>query len=309
MKHSSVVIGAILALASTIACAQADAQGGASAQSQGSVSAGRDGARASSSNSGSARTEAGSANADLAGGTQLNATLSKPVDAGKNEPGDEITATAVEDIKSNGQVVIPKGSKLIGHVTSARPRGEKSSGAAAGSASGKAASELGIVFDKAVLKDGREVPLGAAVQALAAGDAAAEGSMHESGSALSGAGSVAGSGRAAGDGLLGGATGAVGGVASGTANVAGGVGSKVGGTAGAITRSAGAVGGLDVAGRLTSDSRGVFGLKGMELTSVASGSAQGSLITSTTRNVRLDRGTRMLLVTSADAGASGRVKN
>jgi hypothetical protein len=308
MKNAWLVIGATFALASTIAWAQADVQGSASTQSQGSVSASGEGARVSGSNSGSAQADAGKANVDLAGGTAINATLTRPVDAGKSKPGDEVTATAAEDIKSNGKLVIPRGSKLIGHVTSARPRGEKSSGEAAGSASGKAASELGIVFDKAVLKDGREVPLGAAVQALAAGDAAANGSMHDAGGALSGAGNVAGSGRATGGGLLGGATGTVGGVAGGTANVAGNVGSKVGGTAGVVSRSAGAVGGLDAGGRLASDSRGVFGLKGLELASATSGAAQGSVITSTTRNVRLDRGTKMLLVTGADAGASGSVK-
>jgi hypothetical protein len=309
MKHSSVLIGATLALASTVAFAQANAQGSATTQSQSSVAVSRDGASASNSNSGAARADAGKANADLGGGTQINATLSKPVDASKNKPGDEVTATAAEDIKSNGQVVIPRGSKLMGHVTSARPRGSKgessSDGAsAAGSATGQAASQLGIVFDKAVLKDGREVPLGAAVQALAAGDAAAEGGMHEGSGALSGAGSVAGSGRAAGGGLLGGATEAVGGVARGTADVATGVGSKVGATAGTLQGSAGAVGGLNAAGRLASDSRGVFGMKGLELSSVNSGAAEGSLITSTTRNVRLDRGTRMLLVTRGSAAGS-----
>jgi hypothetical protein len=314
MKHSSVLIGAILALAAASVAAQADVQGNASTQSQSSVAVKRDGASASNSSSGTTRAEAGEASANLSEGTQINATLTRPVDSSKNKPGDEVTATAAEDIKSNGQVVIPKGSKLLGHVTSARPRGSKSSGegasnggndtaSAAGSATGQAASQLGIVFDKAVLKDGREIPLSAGVQALAAGEGAAQGGMHESNGALSGAGSLAGSGRASGGGLLGGATGAVGGVAGGAASAAGGVGSTVSGTGGVLNRSVGAVGGLNAAGRLASDSRGVFGMKGLELTSVNSGGAKGSLITSTTRNVRLDRGTRMLLVTGGDASS------
>jgi hypothetical protein len=83
------------------------------------------------------------------------------------------------------------------------------------------------------------------------------------------------------------------------------VSSAVGGTANVLGRSAGAVGGLDAAGRLTSDSRGVFGLKDTELSSAASGGAEGTLITSAKRNVRLDRGTRMLLVTGANAAGSG----
>jgi hypothetical protein len=311
MKHSSVLIGAILALAAANVAAQANVQGNASTQSQSSVAVKRDGASASNSSSGTTRAEAGEASANLSEGSQINATLTRPVDASKNKPGDEVTATTAEDLKSNGQVVIPKGSKLLGHVTSARPRGSKSSSegasssgndtaSAAGSATGQAASQLGIVFDKAVLKDGREIPLGAGVQALAAGEGAAQGGMHEGNGALSGAGSLAGSGRASG-GLLGGATGAVGGVAGGAASAAGGVGSTVSGTGGVLNRSVGAVGGLNAAGRLASDSRGVFGMKGLELTSVNSGGAKGSLITSSTRNVRLDRGTRMLLVTGGDA--------
>jgi hypothetical protein len=85
------------------------------------------------------------------------------VDAKKNKPGDEVVATVAQDVKSNGQVVIPRGSKLFGRVTEAKPHGE-GSGDASGSGSGAAAaaadtsSRLGLVFDHAVLKDGREVP-------------------------------------------------------------------------------------------------------------------------------------------------------
>src|SRR5687767_1173602 len=127
MKYSPFVVGATFALASALAFAQANVQGSASTQSQSSVSAGRDGASATTGNSGSARPEAGHASAGLSEGTQISATLSKPVDASKNKAGDEVTATATDDIKSNGQVVIPKGSKLIGHVTTAKARGNKSS--------------------------------------------------------------------------------------------------------------------------------------------------------------------------------------
>jgi hypothetical protein len=319
MKHFRGVIGVTLALSSAMTFAQATAQGDSSTQSQTSVSAGQGGASTSHNSSGAARVDAGKSDAELAGGSQINATLSKPVDASKSKPGDEVTATTAEDVKSDGHVVIPKGSKLVGHVTSAKRRGDKPATSApaangadstsmAASATGEAASHLGIVFEKAILKDGREVPLGAGIQALASGEGAASGQMDDVGGAMSGAGSMAGSARGTGGGLVGGATGAVGGAVRGTTNAAGAiggtVGSTVGGTAGVMSRSPGAVGGLNGAGRLTSDSRGVFGMKGLELTSANTGSAQGSLITSSTRNVRLDRGTRMLLVTSGDAAGS-----
>jgi hypothetical protein len=44
--------------------------------------------------------------------------------------------------------------------------------------------------------------------------------------------------------------------------------------------SSGATGGLNTAGQLTSDSRGVFGLNGLNLNSAASNGTQGSISTS-----------------------------
>jgi type III secretory pathway component EscT len=61
----------------------------------------------------------------------------------------------------------------------------------------------------------------------------------------------------------------------------------------------GAVGGLNTAGQLTSNSQGVFGLEGLNLNAAAASSSQGSLITSTSKNVHLDSGTQLLLVSRA----------
>ena len=65
-------------------------------------------------------------------------------------------AKTSENVTSDGQVVLPKGSKIVGHVTEA-----------AAFSKGKSESALGIAFDYAVLKDGREVPLAASIQAIA----------------------------------------------------------------------------------------------------------------------------------------------
>jgi hypothetical protein len=74
---------------------------------------------------------------------------------------------------------------------------------------------------------------------------------------------------------------------------------------GATHGSAGAVGGLNAAGTLTSGSRGVFGMRSLDIQSATAGNAQGSVITSPTRNVRLEGGTQMLLTSSANTAASG----
>jgi len=48
-------------------------------------------------------------------------------------------------------------------------------------------------------------------------------------------------------------------------------------------------------GTLNATSRGVIGMQGLALNTAAAGSAQGSVISSNTQNVKLDGGTRMLL--------------
>jgi hypothetical protein len=325
MKTATLVLSAAVALSTGAPAQQSTSvEGSAKSQSQTSVSADRGGAGVShaGTTSGGVAAEgpaAQSGSGDLAGGTELNAALRKPVDARRAKPGDEVRATATEDVEADGEVVIRKGSTLIGRVTAARPRGR-----APGSAD-HAESHLAIVFDKAVLGDGREVPLDATVQALAAARSSAAAEMGNARSAAAGRAGAVGSGRAsgggaAGGGLLGGVAGR-GAVLGGAASAIGGAGSALGGvtsgagaatragtrvTDGALRASAGAVGGLDAAGGLESGSKGVFGLQDVSIASATAGSAEGALITSTARNVRLDGGTRMLLVTRANAGGAGR---
>jgi type IV secretory pathway VirB10-like protein len=90
-------------------------------------------------------------------GTTLNATLSDTVDARKSKPGDPIKAKASEDVKVAGIVAIPRGAKLIGKITQAQV-----------STKADDQARLGFVFDRAELKDGRQVPLQTAFYALAA---------------------------------------------------------------------------------------------------------------------------------------------
>ncbi len=94
----------------------------------------------------------------------------------------------------------------------------------------------------------------------------------------------------------------VGGVAGGTVNSAANAGGSIAGA------SKGAVGGLNATGQLTSNSQGVFGMNGLNLNAAASNATQGSVITSAGKNVHLDSGTRMLLVSQAQAGEQGASK-
>jgi hypothetical protein len=224
----------------------------------------------------------------------MNAALSQPVDAKKNKPGDQVTAKTTEATKSDGKMVIPKGTKLIGHVTECKQRSKE-----------EKESALGIVFDKAVLKNGEEIPLNVSIRALAAAQSAASSSVV--GDDLSAGGGAVGSARASGGGALGGvrstAGGATGAVTNTAANAGGVAGGAVNSTVNAASATRGAVGGLNAAGQLTSNSQGVFGLDGLNLNSAASNSTQGSLITSTSKNVHLDSGTQFLLVSQAQASA------
>ncbi len=231
---------------------------------------------------------AANASSALASGTTLNAVLSKPVDAKKAKPGDQVFAKTTGDAKSDGSVLIPKGSKLIGHVTQAQAKSKD-----------QANSSLGVVFDHAVLKDGREVPVHAVIQALAAGQASAAASM--AGDDMSGAMGGYGSGSAAGGmgrgGMLGGVGSTLGSAAGGAGNLGNTAGAVVNTSANAAGHAAGNVGGnaVGASGQLASNATGVIGMSGMALSSDASTAAQGSVITSTSRNVRLDSGTQMLL--------------
>jgi hypothetical protein len=301
MKSSTMFLCALLATTANALADGPPAQGDASATSGTAINANRNGASATNSSASTASAGTNQAQADAGGSSEMNATLSKPVDAHKAKPGDQVTATNDRDAKAADGTNIKRGSKLVGRVTKAQPLDKSASGSA------DAQSMLSIVFDRAILKDGHEVPLNATIQAVSAAESEAALGSNVGGAGMSAVGSGAGSARATGGGLLGGAHGAVGGGLSTAGGLAGGVAQGVSGTAGAVTgataHSAGAVGGLNSSGMLTSGSKGVFGLNGLEFASSSTGSAEGSVITSATRNVRLDGGTRMLLSNSAGGSA------
>ncbi len=303
------LLGVTLFALSTAAQSQTGAQAGAQTNAQGNAQASKQGAQASGSGAAasSAAAQTGQGNAALANGSTFNAALNAPIDSRKAKPGDPVTAHTTEPAKSDGKTVLPRGTKLLGHVTQASAR-----------SNGESDSSLGVVFDKAILKNGQEVPLNAAIQAIASGQGAASAAGPDLDTFGSGGASGAGSGMASGrsgGGALGGVGSTVGGAAGAVTNTAANVGGAAGGTLNSTVNSTanaagslngvsnGATGGLNTAGQLTSDSHGVFGLNGLNLNSAASNGTQGSIITSAGKNVHLDSGTQMLLVSQAEAGA------
>src|ERR1039457_1389185 len=93
----------------------------------------------------------------FASGTVIPAELSKSVDAKKAKVGDPIEARTAADMLSNGKIVMPRNTKVLGHVTSAKAHSKDSPD-----------SMVGIAFDRLVMKDGSELPLQASVQAIGA---------------------------------------------------------------------------------------------------------------------------------------------
>jgi len=104
-----------------------------------------------------ANPQAAAAPADaLPAGTVLSTELSKSLDAKKSKANDKIEARTATDLLVHGQIVVPRNTKIVGHVTEAKAQSKASPG-----------SLLGITFDRMLLKGGREVPLQATVQAIA----------------------------------------------------------------------------------------------------------------------------------------------
>lgn len=264
-----------------------EAQGGATATTQSS-----------------AATKGQAAQSSLAAGTAVNAELDKSLDSRKAKVGDVVGARTTEAVKEDNKVVLPKGTKLLGHVTRVSARGK-----------GDRDSTLGVQFDRAELKGGQELTVQLTLQAIAAppGVAAIGGDDLQGMGGAGAPGSMGGTNRSGVGAPVGGAvsgaastaartTGEVAGAADATVNST--ANTAAGATGSGRATTEGASGGLNSSGRLTANSRGVFGLNGLSLSTDASNSTEGSVIASSGKSVRLDSGTRLLLTTQANTSAS-----
>ena len=233
--------------------------------------------------------------ASLAPGTALNAQLGHSLDSRKTKPGDVVTAQTTAPVKVDGKVVIPNNTRLVGRVTRASAR-----------AKGDPDSVLAVQFDRAVLKDGHEMPLQVTLQAMAPD----QGTPAVSGDDLQPLGNIeggaAGAGAAGNRGTVGGVgASTVGGASSGAASTVPRTtdqNATVNSTAGAGAGHAS--GGVNSSGELKPTSRGVYGLNGITLSPNTANSNEGAVIMSAGKSVHLDSGTRLLLVTQATTSAA-----
>jgi hypothetical protein len=299
-------IGTLCAITAT-AQTSAPVQTGASAQSQTAVQRNNSAVQSTAGVSAVSRSPvpaptaaaatSGNNFAGLPSGTKIDASLATSLDARWSRPGDDVEVRTEEDIKEDGKVVLKKGTHLVGHVTQAQMRAGK-----------QMQSQLGIVFDRAVLKDGEEVPFSASIQALASAQPATPSGTDDPMTAGGGIAVARGSAHSAG--LAGVASSTAGATTTASTSATAGalmntstsIPLNTGGTLNAAARSSGAVGGLTATGRLAPSSSGVFGLEGLSIDSASTTTAQGiTTIVSTTKNIHLDSGTQLLLRTTGQS--------
>ena len=198
----------------------------------------------------------------IAPGTVIPAELAKSIDSKKVKEGDPVTAKIAVDMLSGGAVIVPRDSKISGHVTEAKSRGK-----------GESESTLGMTFDRLILKNGEEIPLHAVLQAVGAPITARAPSMSENNNPR-----------------------------SNPASSPGGYGSRPGmsGT-GQPSNPGGARNSEDQPANMGStpplpmNATGVVGISGLTLRTVSSTS---SILASEKKNVKLDSGTQLLLRTA-----------
>lgn len=197
-------------------------------------------------------------------GTIIPVELSKSLDAKKARVGDKVEAKLPADLLSRGKIVVPRNSKVIGHVADAKGHNKESP-----------ESRVSVAFDRLVMKDGREIPLQAVVQAIARPlqvMSASDTHMNEGAGMPSASPSTAG-GSGMGTSMP----------PRSTERVA----SVPAVAPGSDTPPATTV------APLGPTSKGVVGMKGMALDS----SGQASVVSSQTDNVHLESGTQMILRT------------
>jgi len=85
----------------------------------------------------------------------IGGTLAASLDSKKKKSGEEVVVKTIGDVHLSDGTVIPRGAKVIGHVTEAKAR-----------SGGDSESSLGIAFDKVELKDGKTLTIAGVIRAV-----------------------------------------------------------------------------------------------------------------------------------------------
>jgi len=203
----------------------------------------------------------------IAPGSVIPVQLTKTIDAKKVKAGDQVEAKVTQDLKTNnGELIVAKDTKVIGHVTEAQGRNKD-----------QKESQVGIAFDHAVMKDGNDVPLPMSIQAIIAPANLNGNNDNQASSAPAGMPPSNNPSNNTGRGP---------GMSAGTppqASTPPAAGSQGPSTTRATPNQP-----------ITEKTHGVIGMSNLQL-SAAPNTTQGSIVTSEKNNVKLDSGTLMLL--------------
>ena len=211
----------------------------------------------------------GGAPTRIAPGSVIPVSLTKTIDAKKVKTGDEVVAKVTQDMKTNGgEVLVPKDTKVMGHVTEAQPRNKD-----------QKESQVGIAFDRAMMKDGSAMQIPMSIQAII-------GQQNDQNNSGSGSGEAASPARSASAGTTGSPRGGMGGSAPASAPSAG---------SGSADTPGDAQAGKGSRPPITAQTEGVVGISDLKLSRAASNAADGSVVSSEKNNVKLESGTMILL--------------
>jgi len=208
----------------------------------------------------------------IAPGSVIPVQLTKTVDAKKAKTGDEVVAKVTQDMKTqSGQVLVPKDTKVIGHITEAQARHKD-----------EKESQLGIAFNQAVVNN-QQMQLPMSIQAVigqenktnnaAASDSSGGGGAPAPSAPASSGSSLPMSGRSPNMGGGGQAQSSGGDMPSGSAQSSQGPSQRP---------------------PVNGQTQGVIGISDVTL-APASNNQQGSILTSEKNNVKLESGTMLLL--------------
>jgi hypothetical protein len=209
----------------------------------------------------------------LSTGTPINASLVGVLDSEKSKSGDPVNAIVTESVVYQRSVLLPKGSRISGHVVRT-------------GADGEATSALFVEFDRVILKNGQEAVLNAGIQALAPVSAEPTIPSREKYEENRMAGTIR-------MGSISGAPETV--VMPSTFTVPR--------RAAPETPVQSIEGGLDRKGMFTPDSKGAFSEPNLKLFTPVSEGSHGTVLVGSKRNVRLENGTRLLIVIQPPASS------
>ena len=202
--------------------------------------------------------------AAIQSGTQISGQLQSTLDAKDAKVGDQVILKTTNAVKQNGQTVVEKGSRLIGHVTEVQQRAKNSSG-----------SRIGVLFDS-LQQGGSSIPISAVITSVFQTQSAAAASMNDDDLMATGSTRTTSSTStrsSSGGGLLSGVGNTVGGVVNSTTQTVGTVANTAGQTVDSTTRSVGGT------------------LRGLQISQSTDASAGGgSVLSVSSGDLRLEKG-------------------